>query len=162
MLLFRNKVKDTDAEAVRNIVASTGFFETAPDEIDVAVELVEEALVKGCDESGYHFIFAEDAAGRVVSYTCFGPIPCTVSSYDLYWIATHNDCRGKGFGAHVMAKTIEAVKNMGGSKLVLNTSGQDMYKPTQGFYHKCGFELEAILKNYYAKGDDCLIFSMDI
>ena len=59
-----------------------------------------------------------------VSYTCFGPIPCTVSSYDLYWIATHNDCRGKGFGAHVMAKTIEAVKNMGGSKLVLNTSGQ--------------------------------------
>ena len=91
---YRDTVRDTDPASVRAITESTGFF--YPDEIDTAVELVEERLEKGL-KSGYHFVFAE-AGGRAVGYSCFGPIACTKSSFDHYWLAVADDWRGKGLG----------------------------------------------------------------
>lgn len=51
---LRTKVKASDVEAVKEIVTTTGFFH--PEEIDIAIELVEERLAKGA-ASGYEFIF---------------------------------------------------------------------------------------------------------
>src|SRR3977135_447998 len=80
--VLRFDVRPSDSNAVRSIVDRTGFFR--PDEVDVAVELVDEHLKRGT-ASGYHFVFAE-SEGVVVGYACYGPIVCTVSSFDLYWI----------------------------------------------------------------------------
>ena len=44
----------------------------------------DERLEKGA-ASGYEFVIAEDDSS-MVGYACFGEIPCTVGSYDLYWI----------------------------------------------------------------------------
>ena len=49
-MLFRNEIFPRDVDAVREILSSTGFFEEAPDEIDVAIELAEKALA---DEKDY-------------------------------------------------------------------------------------------------------------
>ena len=89
---FRDVVVKKDSDHVREIVTSTGFFHDH--EIDVAVELVEETVLKGND-SGYRFVFA-DIDGKPVGYCCYGLIPCTKSSYDIYWIAVHENQRGKG------------------------------------------------------------------
>ena len=69
-----------DRQNVRRLVEATGFF--YPDEVDVAEELVEQRLEKG-DKSGYFFVFVR-RCGRLIGYGAYGPIPCTVSSYDLY------------------------------------------------------------------------------
>ncbi|MBF0530882.1 MAG: hypothetical protein HQK55_16765, partial [Deltaproteobacteria bacterium] len=53
---FRTQVRSDDQEIVRNLCESTDFFR--PDEVDVAVELVQENLSRGI-ASGYYFIFAE-------------------------------------------------------------------------------------------------------
>ena len=89
-LTIRTEPVSKDIESIRNIVSSSGFFQDY--EIPVAIELVEERLEKG-EASGYFFVFAE-VNGETISYACFGPIPCTKNSYDLYWIATRNDFRG--------------------------------------------------------------------
>ena len=86
-LVFRTSVNDTDIENVREIVSSTGFF--SDEEVIIAAELVEERLTKG-ESSGYFFLFIE-IDGKTIGYSCFGPIPATKLSYDLYWIAVHND-----------------------------------------------------------------------
>jgi hypothetical protein len=70
-----------DPVHIREIASSTGFFRE--DEIRIAVELVEEWLAKGV-ASGYEFFFA-DIDGKPVAYSCYGLIPCTLHSYDLYW-----------------------------------------------------------------------------
>ncbi len=44
-VVFREEVKPEDAENVRRIVESSGFF--SPEEVQVAVELVEERLNRG-------------------------------------------------------------------------------------------------------------------
>jgi len=89
MLTFRETPIPADIEAVRAIVSSSGFFSES--EIEVAAELVEERLSKGLS-SGYYFLFAEDAE-RMLGYACYGPIPCTAASWDLYWIAVQPDLR---------------------------------------------------------------------
>ena len=100
-LIFRENVLPGDNSVVRAIVASSGFFHDH--EIEVAVELVEERLHKGL-KSGYLFLFA-DQGDRTVGYSCYGEIACTEGSYDLYWIAVHNDCRNQGIGKVLLQKT---------------------------------------------------------
>lgn len=162
---FRSEPRASDAAAVRDIVASTGFFHDF--EIDVAVELVEERLSKGL-ASEYHFVLADDDAGRLVGYTCFGPVPCTVGSFDLYWIAVHESQRGRGLGVRLVQETERAIaagvpdasgRTVRGRRIYIETSGREKYTPTQRFYDKCGYRLEARLKDFYDDGDDKLVYS---
>ncbi len=152
---FRDQARPADGAAVRRILESTGFFyehETA-----VAVELVDERLAKG-EASGYHFLFAEDAGGNVLGYTCFGPIACTVGSFDLFWIAVHNDCRGQGLGQRLLRETERRTAGMGGRRIYIETSGRDQYEPTRAFYRRCGYVQEAVLAEFYGPGDDKTIY----
>lgn len=157
---FRDEIFSEDLEKIKNILNSTGFFEGAPDEIDVAVELAQEALDNGNTPENYSFLFLEDE-GRTAGYACFARVPCTVSTFEIYWLAVDNNIRGKGFGKKLISEVIERIKALGATKLVLHTAGREQYIPTQKFYDACGFKQEARLKNYYAAGDDCLIYSMD-
>ena len=139
---------------VREIVVSSGFFSKA--EIEVAVELVQVRLNKGI-ESGYHFLFAEEDK-KVVGYSCFGPIPCTVESYDIYWIAVQEDLRRSGLGVELLKKVEEKIKEMGGKRIYVETSSREQYEPTRSFYSRCGYRKEATLKNFYSPGDDKVIY----
>lgn len=152
--IFRSEVCKNDLASVREIIESTGFFHSY--EIDIAIELVEEKLNKGT-ESTYNFIFAEND-GKAIGYTCFGNIPCTLYSYDLYWIAVHNNYRSLGLGKILMDKTEEAIKKIGGKGIYIETSSQEKYKPTQKFYDKCNCELIARFKDFYDDGDDKLVY----
>jgi ribosomal protein S18 acetylase RimI-like enzyme len=153
-LTLRDTVLPGDHDAVRAIVEATRFFR--PDEVDVAVELVEERLARGM-ESGYHFIFAE-REDMVIGYACYGPIPCTVASYDVYWIAVDPRFQGNGVGRQLMRAVELAIAELGGSRMYVDTSGQDRYAPTRRFYEQCGFRQAARLEDFYAPGDDRVIY----
>lgn len=151
---FRDSVLPSDPDAVRAIVESSGFF--SKEEIDIAVELVDERLKQGL-ASGYYFIFAEQNQ-RVVGYTCFGPVPATKFSYDLYWIAVHNDFRGAGIGKKLMLKSEEAISRLGGRRIYIETSSREQYQPTRAFYLASGYKQDALLEDFYAPGDSKVIF----
>lgn len=159
-MLFRNQIFDRDVNVIRDILSSTGFFEAAPDEIDVAVELAKTALTDGNSPENYDFVFLDDG-DETVGYACFSRVPCSISTYEIYWLAVHNDRRGQGLGKKLICEVIRMVREFGATKLVLQTAGREQYLPTQKFYQACGFKEEARLKNYYAIGDDCLIYTMD-
>jgi GNAT superfamily N-acetyltransferase len=152
---FREEVRAGDPARVREIAESTGFFSAA--EVDIAVELIEARLAKG-PASGYHFLFADDPAGVALGYTCYGEIACTVGSYDLYWIIVHRDCRSRGLGRQLMARTEELVTGLGGRGLYVETAGRHQYHPTRSFYLKNGYAVIATLKDFYSPGDDKVIF----
>ncbi|MCA9012595.1 MAG: nucleoside triphosphate pyrophosphohydrolase [Planctomycetaceae bacterium] len=153
-LTLRYDVQESDLRTVRDIVKSTGFF--YPAEIDVAVELVEERLRRG-DASGYFFAFAE-IAGRVVGYACYGPIACTTSSFDIYWIAVHSDAQRHGLGQWLMSVTEKLIFEQGGERIYVETSGRDHYLPTRKFYDRCGYLQVAELPEFYGTGDSKIIY----
>jgi len=153
-LTFRQEPRPADVEPVGRLASSSGFF--YPAEVAVAVELIEERLAKGL-RSGYHFIFA-DLAGRPAAYSCFGPIACTEVSFDLYWIVVDEDLRGRGLGRELLARTEAAVAALGGRRIYVETSARPQYQPTRSFYENVGYRLEAALRDFYAPGDDKLIY----
>ncbi len=151
---MRERLKESDRTGIRRIVASTGFFSRA--EVALALELVDERLSKGAP-SGFHFLVAENKTG-IVGYTCFGPIPATRHSYDLYWIATEASYRGIGIGKVLMSRTEELIAGRGGKNVYIETSGRSQYRPTRAFYKACGYRRTACLKDFYAPGDDKIIY----
>ena len=152
---YRDTVTKKDIDNVKEIVSSTNFFHDY--EIKVAVELVEETILKGSEE-GYRFIFA-DYNNKPIGYCSYGLIPCTKSSYDLYWIAVHNEYRNKGIGKKLLSKTEKIIFDAGGTAVYAETSSQDLYEPTRRFYTLNNYNEEARLKNYYKQGDDKIVYT---
>jgi GNAT superfamily N-acetyltransferase len=157
-ITFRTTPKDSDIKAVRDIIVSTKFF--YDHEVEIAVELVEERLKEG-ESSGYYFVFAEQD-GTTVAYSCFGSDIMSKTCWDLYWIATHNDYRGKGIGKKLLKETEKEAAKMGCVILIAETSGLPHYAPTRAFYENTGFDLEARIKDFYTMGDDKLFFTKRI
>jgi len=155
---YRHKVEKPDPERIRRLVEISGFF-SAP-EVDVAAELVEEHLHKG-EASGYHFIFAERYS-RMAGYVCYGPVPATASSYDLYWIVVHPDLRGKGLGKMLLDKTEKIIREAGGTRIYVDTSMRVQYASTRAFYEHCGYRLESVLEDFYAPGEAKAIYCKSI
>ena len=155
MIGFRDDIRESDVFAIQAIVSSTGFFN--PAEIAVAVELAEERLSKGA-ASGYFFLFAEDETGRVLGYACYGPVPATETTFDLYWIAVHADRQRDGLGRQLLTRTEAAITAAGGLDVYIETSSRALYQPTQSFYAKAGYRLAAEFPDFYAAGDGKLVF----
>ena len=148
-LTWRYEVTPADVAAIREVTASTGYFHG--DEIDVAAELVEERLAKGA-ASGYEFVLIE-SEGRLIGYTTFGPIPCTKSSFDWYWLAVRPELQGFGFGKQLLHQVESRAKAMGGTRLYCETSSRPQYATTRAFYEHMGFTLCETLDDYYDTGD---------
>jgi D-alanine-D-alanine ligase len=160
-LAFREGMLPGDVAEVRDIVASSGFFSGC--EIQLAAELVEERLERG-EASGYHFLFAEtpDRPGKAEGYTCFGPIPCAPSSYDLYWIAVRGGSRGGGLGTDLLARSEERIRRLGGRRIYVETSSRPQYEPTRAFYTRRGYRVETVLADFYAPGDGKVILVKEL
>ncbi len=154
-LTLRDSVHAADVAAVRAIVTATGFF--SPQEATVAGELVEERLARG-PASGYQFVFTEDADG-LAGYVCFGPIPLTVASYDLYWIVVRPDLQRGGLGRRLLLHVETEIVRLGGMTLYADTSSRPQYAPTRAFYRRAGFAPAAELPDFYAPGDSRIIFA---
>ena len=154
MLSFRAHAVREDLTAVESIIRSTGFFYDI--EIPVALGLLEEYLDEG-EGSGYCFLFASDG-DRMAGYACFGEIAGTEGSYDLYWIAVHDDMRGKGFGRQILEKTHETIRARGGRLVVAETSSLEKYAPTRHFYLTNGYREEGFVSDFYKPGDGRLTY----
>jgi ribosomal protein S18 acetylase RimI-like enzyme len=157
-LTYRREIQPSDLEAIARIVKSSGFFSAA--EINLACELASEKLCEG-DASSYQFLFAEDK-NLVWGYTCFGLIPATAGSYDLYWIAVDNHLRARGIGRKLMKRTEDVIHKSGGKNIYVETSSRHQYHTTHIFYESCGYIQEACLKDFYAEGDSKVIYSKAI
>jgi GNAT superfamily N-acetyltransferase len=153
-VVLRHEVDAFDVAAIRNLVDATGYFNAA--ETAIAAELVQDRLERR-DTSGYHFVVAE-RAGRVVGYTCYGPIEGTQVSFDLFWIAVHPDQQGGGLGRLLMAEAERLIHGMGGRRVYVETSGRAQYASTRAFYLRIGYEREAELRDFYGPGDAKVFF----
>lgn len=158
---IRDRVHPDDPASVRRIAESSGFFSAA--EVEVAVELVQTRLFQG-ERSGYYFLFADAEApiSETIGYSCYGPIPCTQASFDLYWIAVHDSCRRIGLGKLLLADSEAAIRRMGGRRIYVETSSRAQYQPTHIFYNRMGYVQQAMIPDFYATGDGKIIYVKEL
>ncbi|MFO7370772.1 MAG: GNAT family N-acetyltransferase [Bacteroidales bacterium] len=155
MITFREQLVPEDIRKIGEVLESSGFFHSY--EVDVARELASLNLEKGAATSGYHFIVAHEA-DTMLGYCCYGPNPCTESSYDLYWIAVHKDHMKMGLGRQLMHLAEQAIEKLGGTLVWVETSGRAIYESTRKFYLSLDYDKVAALPDFYAPGDDKIVF----
>jgi ribosomal protein S18 acetylase RimI-like enzyme len=143
-----------DRAAILELLRTTNMF--TPAEIDVAAELIDIWLDKP-DQKDY-IIFTAELNGKLAGYVCFGPTPATETTWDLYWIAVAPDLQGKGAGGAILAFAEKEIAARGGRMVIIETSSTERYSPTQGFYTKKGYTVEARIRDFYRAGDDRLIY----
>jgi len=151
---LRNDPEKTDCDKVRDILIRTGFF--SDEEVIVAIELIEEKLSIG-EKSTYKFIFAE-SGGAMLGYTCFGHIPLTKESYDLYWIAVDPSKQGYGIGRLLLEKSEDMIRELGGVHAYAETASRKQYTPTRRFYSSCGYKKAAYFPDFYTPGDGKVVY----
>ena len=144
-----------DRDVIFDIITKTDMFTQA--EIDVAMELIDIFLTKK-EQQDYLIYVAESKGKEVVGYVCYGPTPATEGTFDLYWIAVSPTMQGKGIGKELLSFTENYVLRQKGRLIIIETSSQSKYQPTQQFYIKNKYVIEARIKDFYRRGDDRLIF----
>jgi GNAT superfamily N-acetyltransferase len=152
---LRGTVVPSDVEAVRRLVAVTGFF--SPPEVEIAAELVQETLADPA-RGDYRFLFADGAPGDLAGYSCFGPIPLTEGSWDVYWIAVDPARQGHGLGRSLLHESERRAQAAGATRFFIDTSGRAQYDSTHAFYERCGYSVGARLGDFYGPGDSKVIY----
>lgn len=142
--------------AVEDILRSTGFFYEF--EIQTALEIAQETFSHGSDKSGYYWMKITNEDG-MVAFANYGKNPFSTHSWDLYWIAVHNNSRNNKFGTVLLDAVEKDVKEKGGKILWIETSGRPLYASTERFYRKNGYKLQATLEEFYGPGDPKRIYS---
>ncbi len=73
-------------------------------------------------------------------------------------LAVRPDHQGRGLGTLLM-RYIEQQLAQGGERILLvETSGLPEFKRTRNFYRKNGYEEEARIREFYAQGEDKIVF----
>ena len=108
-------------------------------------------------QAGYNFIFAE-FQGILAGYCCFGPIPLTRASFDLYWIAVLPNLRGCGLERRLMEAAEASIRNHGGTRVYADTSSRGQDLPTRAFYEAVGFCRQAYLPDFYTPVDGKIFY----
>jgi ribosomal protein S18 acetylase RimI-like enzyme len=98
-------------------------------------------------------------SARLLGYSCFGPIPSTASSFDLYWIAVAPGQQRTGLGGMLIRESERQAVAMGATQMFVDTAGREQYAPTRAFYERTGYRKAAVLDDFYAPGDAKVIYA---
>ena len=149
-------IKPAERKSIEEILRSTEFF--YEHEIQTALEIADETITKGSEKSGYYWMKVMDKDG-LVAFANYGKNAFSTHSWDLYWIAVHQNSRNKKLGSVLLKAIEDDVRNMDGKILWIETSGRPLYASTEGFYKRNGYELQACLRDFYGPGDPKQIYS---
>jgi len=148
----------TRADEVEQIVSVTREAQVfSAEEIAAVEELIDDYIAKG-DASTYHFL-SYRLNGRVVGYACYGRRSLTESTFDLYWICSAPSAQRKGVGYALLQQTEQKIRAMGGRLVIVETSSLPEYEPARRFYESHGYRREAVIEDFYAKGDSLVLYS---
>jgi ribosomal protein S18 acetylase RimI-like enzyme len=140
-----------DRGRIEDISRAVGIFRT--DEISVALEVFDGAVAGSPD---YLAVGAEHD-GRLAGWICWGPTPCTLGTYDLYWMAVDPARQGAGIGTallHAMESRLTGLARL----VVVETAGRAEYAPTRAFYQARGYRVASRIPDFYAPGDDQVVY----
>lgn len=152
------KAEHSDGQRVLAFMEATDFFR--PCEMVIAEEVFYDAVeVKpGNDYQSY----VGELEGRPVGWVCFGPTPCTVGTWDIYWIGVDKTVQHQRIGSQLLDFAHEQIRQQGGRLAIIETSGSEKYLPTQNFYLKNDYILAASVADFYAPDDPKLIFTRSL
>jgi ribosomal protein S18 acetylase RimI-like enzyme len=146
---------ERDREKLYSILVETQVF--AREEIKVAMELIDIVL-RDPNQEDYKIDCMANNNDQAIGYVCYGPVPMTQGTFDLYWIVVDPRFQGQGVGSKLLHFLEEVIRERKGRMILIDTSSIAQYEKTQRFYTRHGFQEVARVPDYYHAGNDRITF----
>ena len=140
-----------DRRRIEEITRAVSVFRD--DEVPVALEVFDGAVAGSPD----YVALGATVDERLVGWICWGPTPCTLGTYDLYWMAVDPSMQGSGIGAALL-RAMEGRLAGSARLIVVETAGRPDYRPTRAFYEARGYRKASVIPDFYAPGDDQVVY----
>ncbi len=151
---FIRPMEAADKPAVMEILRATPEFN--PFEVDVAEEVIDGYL-NDPSGSGYHTLVAEFGSS-IKGYISYGPTPLTEGTWDIYWMAVSREEQGRGIGKTLLSFAENHIKESRGRLILIETSSKQDYEKARRFYSSQGYGVACQIADFYAPGDNLVIF----
>jgi GNAT superfamily N-acetyltransferase len=136
------------------IARGTGVFK--PIEIEALEEVLDDYHNGNLHQGHQAVTFEED--GRAIGFAYYAPTPMTDRTWHLYWIFVDQPTQARGIGAKLLKHAEAEIRRLNGRMLVIETSTLPSYELTRKFYVKYGYEITGVIRDFYADGDDQMVF----
>lgn len=150
-------IRPTTADDVEHLVeltAATGYFR--PVEIKALREVFDDYF--RVEQAAGHRCVVVEEEGERVAFAYYAPGPISDRAWQLWWIVVGAQHHGKGIGSRLLNYVEEDLRQREARVLFVETSSQPRYELTRRFYLKHGYEQHAVLRDFYAAGDDLVVF----
>lgn len=138
-----------DLPAVATILEATGLFPS-----ELLPDMAEPFLSASADHT-WLVICDQDS---VLGFAYSEPERMTNQTHNLLAIAVTPDRQNEGIGRLLVEAVTNQLAKEGGRLLIVETSSLDDYTGTRAFYHGQGFAREATIRDFYAEGEDKIVF----
>jgi ribosomal protein S18 acetylase RimI-like enzyme len=144
-----------DSPTLIELARATGVFK--PHEMTALGEVLDDY------HATYHALghrsvtFEQD--GQILGFAYYAPAAMTDRSWYLYWIAVSKQTQARGIGGKLLKHVEDDVRAANGRILFIETSSLGHYNLTRQFYVKHHYDQAAVLHNFYADGDNLVVYS---
>lgn len=83
----------------------------------------------------------------------------TAATYDLYWLVTAPQLRGRGHGRRLLAWVEEELQGRRADTVRVETSSLEGSGGARSFYLKAGYREVGVIPDFYRPGDDLVILA---
>ena len=142
-----------DRSAILEVAVDSGLF-PAEAMVDFG-DVVAEQLNNKAEGHGWLVHDSNDLVSAAIYYA---PETFTDGTYNLYFIAVRDAEKGRGLGSALLRHVEAQLRQNDARVLIIETSGLDGFALTRRFYLKHGYTEEARIRDFYAAGDDKVVF----
>ncbi len=143
-----------DRPSIRRLLLDSRLF--GPADADCVDEMFGQALAKPAPDN-YRFLSAW-LDGAMLAFACYGWEALTHGTWDLFWVCTLPEARGRGLGSALIREAVRLATTEGGRLMVIYTSSTAPYAAARRLYEFHHFARVALIPDYYNRGDDLFIY----
>jgi GNAT superfamily N-acetyltransferase len=149
------KTQPEDSTSLLALIKESGQFD------DNGLEHVKDTLHNYLRGTTDDLWFTADD-GEPVGVAYCAPEPVTDGTWNLLLLWIRQDRHAQGYGSALVAQIEQALKERSVRLLIVETSGLDAFESARKFYERCEFKQEARVKDFFAAGDDKLIYTKSL
>ena len=138
-----------DVAALQTVVDETGLFPS---------EMLPEMLAPSLAGETEAFWLTCHLEGEAVGLCYTVPEELADGTWNMLALAVRPDLQGKRLGQALVQAAEVHLKEKGQRILIVDTSGTDDFALTRTFYAQNGYDEEARVRDFWADGDDKVVF----
>ena len=136
--------------ALKTLVDAVGLFPSG--EFDAMLE----SYCTGSLDADHAMITFDDGSLAGIAY--YAPERMTAGTWNLYLVGVAPQRRSEGIGSALLRAVDSTLAARGERVLLVETSGLPEFERTRAFYRANGYDEEARIREFYAAGEDKVVF----